>query len=83
MKTIKDLNKKLVRKESGIVYVYVINNSKFEIHEFNDCKGWCLNSFEKYKDYDYQLVDSYGYNGFTLKECKNMILLVWNMGEIK
>jgi len=74
MKTFKDLSKKLVSKIPAHRYVYVINNTRFEICEFNNCKGWCLNEYRVSTD---ELIDSYGY-GLLLRDCKNMILAQWN-----
>jgi hypothetical protein len=73
IKDIKDLNKYLVYKYAGFNYHYLIGDLKFEINEFNDQKGWALNTYEKYRN-EWHLVDSYGYEGFTLRECKQMIL---------
>ena len=70
---IKDLNKYLVYKYAGFHYHYVIGDYKFEINEFNDRKGWALNTYKKYND-NWEFIDSYGYEGLTLKECKEMIL---------
>jgi hypothetical protein len=78
MKTLKDLNKKLTLKNAGYNYTYKIENTIFEINEFNSQKGWCLN--EKLGGF---LVDSYGYEGLTLSECKEMILMSWNSNSIK
>jgi hypothetical protein len=72
---IKDLNKYLVHKQAGFNYHYIIGDYKFEINEFNDRKGWALNTYKKSKiNDDWNLIDSYGYAGFTLRECKYMIL---------
>jgi hypothetical protein len=84
----KDLNKMLVSKKAGSSYIYEINSTKFEINEFNCNRGWCLNEFTKgaessfWKD-EWLLRDSYGYNGLTLKDCKEMILMNWNSNSIK
>lgn len=75
MKTFKDLAKKLVSKEAGYNYVYIINNTRFEICEFNGQKGWCLNEYRISTD---EYVGGYGYEGQLLKDCKNMILSAWN-----
>jgi hypothetical protein len=88
MKTIKNLNEKLVSKKSGFNYSYEINNTKFEINEYNGNKGWALNLFQKGAanskfNNEWLLVSSYGYNGLTLKECKEMILMDWNNNNIK
>ena len=88
MKTIKNLNEKLVSKKPGFNYSYEINNTKFEINEFNGNKGWALNEFKKGAtnskfNNELFLVSSYGYNGLTLKECKEMILMNWNNNNIK
>jgi hypothetical protein len=74
MKTLKDLAKALTSKESGYNYTYTINGTIHSIDEFNDCKGWCYNQYSV----NGSLLDSYGYNGLTLKECKLMILASWN-----
>jgi hypothetical protein len=83
MKTIKDLNKNLISKVSGSSYVYEIENVKFSINEYNGNKGWCLNEYQKAAKSssfanEWFLVNSYGYEGLTLKSCKEMILLNWN-----
>lgn len=88
MRTIKNLNEKLVSKKSGFNYSYEINNTKFEINEYNGNKGWALNEFQKGAansnfNNEWLLVSSYGYNGLTLKECKEMILMNWNNNNIK
>lgn len=88
MKTIKDLNKMLVSKQAGFNYTYEINNTRFEINEFNDQRGWALNEFKKCPENslysgEWLLTDSYGYNGLTLKDCKEMILMNWNSNDIK
>jgi hypothetical protein len=80
MKTLKDLNKNLISKVSGSNYNYQINDKKFSINEFNGNKGWCLNEFKKGAESsnfanEWFLVNSYGYNGLTLKQCKEMILI--------
>ena len=79
---IKDLNKYLVYKYAGFNYHYIIGNYKFEINEFNDRKGWALNTYKKYND-NWSLIDSYGYAGLTLKECKQMILQEIKQQDIK
>jgi len=76
--TSRDLAKKLVLKDPGYKYVYKINNSRFEICEFNDCKGWCLNEYTLSCLGNMELVSAYGYEGFLLRECKEMILNQWN-----
>ena len=79
MKAIKDLNKQLVSKKSGSYYMYEVNNKRYSINEFNNNKGWCLNEYKFIPQYnEWTLVDSYGYNGLTLKECKQMIVNSWN-----
>lgn len=88
MKTLKDLNKNLTKKESGFNYTYEINNTLFEINEFNGQKGWCLNESRKVvketqSENKYSLKNSYGYEGLTLRECKQMILMQWNNEGIK
>ena len=75
MKTFKDLSKKLVSKIAGHRYVYVINNTRFEICEFNNGKGWCLNEYRVSTD---EYIDGYGYEGFLLRDCKTMIMSQWN-----
>jgi len=75
MKTFKDLAKKLVSKQAGFEYVYVINNTRFEICEFNDQKGWCLNEYRVDTD---EYIDAYGHDGLLLRDCKTMILSQWN-----
>jgi len=82
MKTFKDLRSKLVSKKAGSEYVYRINNTRYEICEFNCNKGWCLNEYREHERYGEELVDSYGYEGLLLKDCKEMILLAWNNNEI-
>ena len=79
IKTIKDLNKTLVKKQAGREYEYYVNNTKFTINEFNNNKGWALNEYYECG----QLKYSYGHNGLLLKDCKEMILDSWNKGEIK
>jgi len=75
MKTFKDLSKKLVSKIPGHRYVYVINNTRFEIIcEFNNCKRWCLNAYRVSTD---EYINGYGYEGFLLRDCKTMILSQW------
>lgn len=76
--TNKDLAKKLVSKVAGCSYVYEINNTRFEICEFNNFKGWCLNEYTLSCLGNMQLVNSCGYNGFLLRECKESILNQWN-----
>jgi len=86
MKTLKHLKEKLTFKEVGYTYVYEINNTRFEINEFNYNKGWCLNEYVQFTyegQKNYELVDSYGYEGLLLRDCKNMIVRQWNNGEIK
>ncbi len=86
MKTLKDLKEKLTFKEAGYKYVYEINNTRFEINEFNYNKGWCLNEYVEYTNEgkkDYMLIDSYGYEGLLLRDCKFMIVQQWNEGKIK
>lgn len=78
MKTLKDLNKKLISKKSGYNYTYKINNTTFKIDEFNNQKGWCLNEF-----LHCDILNSYGHNGLTLKDCKEMILMAWNENRIR
>ena len=75
MKTSKDLLKKLVSKNAGFKYVYKINNTRFEICEFNNSKGWCLNEYNVNTE---ELIDSYGHEGLLLRQCKKMILMQWN-----
>ena len=72
--TIKELNSKLVEKQSGLYYIYIVDDMKYEIHEFNGNKGWCLNEFKLHNG-DWFLKDCYGHNGLTLKACKEMILM--------
>jgi hypothetical protein len=71
---VKDLKKYLVYKYAGFNYHYIIGDYKYEINEFNDQKGWALNTYEKYKG-EWHLIDSYGYEGLTLRECKEMIVM--------
>ena len=71
---VKDLKKYLVYKYAGFNYHYIIGDYKYEINEFNDQKGWALNTYKKYKD-EWHLIDSYGYEGLTLRECKEMIVM--------
>jgi len=78
----------LVSKKAGFNYTYEINNTRFEINEFNDQRGWCLNEYKKGAENsfwagEWLLTDSYGYNGLTLKECKEMIVMNWNSNDIK
>jgi hypothetical protein len=82
IKSIKDLNNYLTHKKPGFNYHYVIGDYKFEINEFNDKQGWALNTYKKYNN-DYHLIDSYGYKGFSLRECKNMILTEIEQSNIK
>lgn len=77
MKNLKDLRSKLISKKAGFEYIYCINDRRFEICEFNNQKGWCLNEYIRG-----QLVNSYGYEGFLLRECKDMILMSWNDGQL-
>ena len=77
MKNLKDLRSKLISKKAGFEYIYRINNRRFEICEFNNQKGWCLNEY-----IGEELVDSYGYEGLLLGECKGMILMSWNDGQL-
>jgi len=79
MKTTKDLAKKLISKNAGFRYTYKINNTTFEICEFNDCKGWALNEY----NLNNVLINSYGYDGLLLRECKQMIVMQWNEDQIK
>lgn len=77
----------LVSKKSGVNYTYKINDTKYEIHEYNGNKGWCLNEYKKGSKNsnfcnEWLLCDSYGYNGLTLKSCKEMILMNWNNNNI-
>ena len=76
MKTSKDLAKKLVSKNAGYSYTYIINNTRFEICEFNNQKGWCLNEYRIGSDV---CINSYGYEGLLLRDCKSMILSQWNV----
>ena len=78
MKTSKDLNKQLVSKNAGFNYVYEINTTRFEINEFNGCKGWCVNEYVLTSLGNMELVNTYGYEGLLLRECKEMILDQWN-----
>lgn len=83
MTTLKDLNKKLISKVSGSSYIYEINNKRYSINEFNGNRGWCLNEYQKGAksssfSNEWFVVNSYGYNGLTLKECKEMILMDCN-----
>lgn len=78
MKTIKDLRKKLTQKKGGSYYIYKIAEYTFRINEFNNNRGWCLNTYK-----NQNLIDSYGHNGLTLKECKQMILTAWNTEILK
>jgi hypothetical protein len=71
---VKDLKKYLVYKYAGFNYHYIIGDYKYEINEFNDQKGWALNTYKKYKG-EWHLIDSYGYEGLTLRECKEMIVM--------
>lgn len=71
---VKDLKKYLVYKNAGFNYHYIIGDYKYEINEFNDQKGWALNTYKKYKD-EWYLENSYGYEGLTLRECKEMIVM--------
>ena len=75
MKTFRDLSKKLVSKIAGHGYVYVINDTRFEICEFDNGKGWCLNEYRVSTD---EYIDGYGYEGFLLRDCKTMIMSQWN-----
>lgn len=77
MKTIKDLRKKLTDKKGGCYYNYKIGDYTFNISEFNNNRGWCLNTYK-----NEEIIDSYGYNGLTLRECKEMILMEWNAKRI-
>ena len=83
MKTSKDLNKQLVSKNAGFKYVYEIENTRFEICEYNECRGWCLNTYELSCLGNMELKDSCGYEGFLLRDCKSTILSLWNSNEIK
>jgi hypothetical protein len=71
---VKDLKKYLVYKKAGFSYHYIFDIWKYEINEFNDQKGWALNTYKKYKD-EWHLIESYGYEGLTLRECKEMIVM--------
>tara|TARA_R110002012_G_scaffold7450_3_gene34856 strand:+ start:354 stop:596 length:243 start_codon:yes stop_codon:yes gene_type:complete len=77
MKTLKNY---LTSKTSGSNYTYIINDKKYSIDEFNNNRGWCVNTYEKskYSHDGWTLVDSYGYNGLTLKKCKEMIVMELN-----
>jgi hypothetical protein len=77
MKNLKNLRGKLISKDVGFQYIYLINDTRFEICEFNYQKGWCLNEYR-----GEELVHSYGYEGLLLRECKAMILMAWNNGEL-
>ena len=88
IKTTKDLAKKLTEKIGGRHYIYEIGNMRYEICEFNDGKGWCLNEYKAIKPSPnfpkgWKYIDAYGYDGLLLRECKDMILGYWNRGEIK
>lgn len=78
MKNSKDLRKQLVSKITGIKYVYEINTTRFEICEYNDSKGWCLNTYELSCLGNMELTECYGHDGFLLRECKESILNQWN-----
>jgi len=80
--TSKDLAKKLVSKDAGYKYVYEINNTRFEICEYNECKGWCLNTYVLSCLGNMELRDSYGHEGYLLRECKYSILRQWNNNQI-
>ena len=62
------------RKIFHFSYHYIFDIWKYEINEFNDQKGWALNTYKKYKG-EWHLIDSYGYEGLTLRECKEMIVM--------
>ena len=75
IKSIKDLNKYLVKKEAGYYYHYIIGNYKFEINEFSNQKGWAVNTYKKHiNDDNWDLIDTYGHDGLTLRECKQIVL---------